>query len=74
MGGLVHYGHFIARKDVKLYAPPGSIAVTASVTAKSPLLNMLDSGMDKHKIEQIVRGQNFRVDDTGRIILAGEAG
>jgi hypothetical protein len=74
IGAFVHYGHFIARKEVKLHAPPGSIAVTAAITARSPLLNMLDSGMDEKRIEQIVKSQTFRVDDTGKIILADEPG
>jgi hypothetical protein len=35
---------------------------------------MLDSGMDEKRIEQIVKSQTFRVDDTGKIILADEPG
>ncbi|CAG8616129.1 1026_t:CDS:2, partial [Acaulospora colombiana] len=70
VGGLVHYLHYMERRDLKLYAAPGSIAVAASVTTDSPVHNMLRSGMDANKMRDALSGETFGVDNTGRIILA----
>lgn len=70
LGGTLHYMHSRERKKIKLFAEPGSIAVTATATKDSPLFALVDHGMDQSKLRSALQKHKFTVDSRGRIILA----
>jgi hypothetical protein len=70
MGGTLHYFHQQRRQAIRLFAPPGSIAVAATTTKDSPLEGLVNSGWDTGRIRNALHDHKFAVDSTGRIILA----
>lgn len=70
MGAVLHYFHLQRRRGVKLFAPPGSIAVAATATKDSPLTGMVNSGWDKDQLRNALHEHKFAVDGNGRIVLA----
>jgi hypothetical protein len=72
MGAALHYFHQQRRRSVKLFAPPGSIAVAATTTKDSPLEGLVNSGWDTGRLRSALHDHKFAVDPTGRIILADQ--
>ncbi|KIM33714.1 hypothetical protein M408DRAFT_325328 [Serendipita vermifera MAFF 305830] len=71
LAGVVHFIHYRQRSSIKLFAPPGSIAVAASVTRDSPVHGMIENGWDEGRFRTALKGQTFRMDSRGRIVTIG---
>ncbi len=71
LAGAVHYFHYRQRSTIKLFAPPGSIAVAASATQDSAVHGIIKNGWDEKRFRSALVGQTFGMDSTGRIVALG---
>jgi len=72
LAGAVHFIHYRQRRNIRLYAPPGSIAVAASVTRDSPVNGLIQSGWDENHFRSALKGEKFVMDEAGKIVRIGE--
>lgn len=68
LAGFVHFLHYRQRSSIKLFAPPGSIAVAASVTRDSPVHGIIKSGWNENDLRTALKGQTFGMDSRGKIV------
>lgn len=72
LAGVVHFVHHRQRRNIRLFAPPGSIAVAASVTRDSPVHGLIRNGWDESHFRSALKGEKFGMDSEGRIVRIGD--
>lgn len=72
LAGVVHFVHHRQRRNIRLFAPPGSIAVVASVTRDSPVNGLIRSGWDESHFRSALKDEKFGMDSAGRIVRIGD--
>jgi hypothetical protein len=72
LAGVVHFVHHRQRRNIRLFAPPGSIAVAASVTRDSPVNGLIKSGWDESHLRNALKDEKFGMDSAGRIVRMGD--
>jgi hypothetical protein len=73
--GVVHFVHHRQRRNIRLFAPPDSIAVAASVTRDSPVQELVRSGWGETTFRRALKDEKFGMDSVGSIVrIEGRAG
>jgi len=71
LAGIIHFIHYRQRRNLRLFAPPGSIAVAASVTQDSPVTGLIKGGWDESQLRSALKDAKFGMDSSGRIVRIG---